>query len=340
MRVSGVSFSSDRKLSRCEQQYFYAYEEKLQKRVKSKGLYKGDWGHILLEEHYRTGKWREMLQRLITERWDKLFDEEKEEYGTQWPWELQALMEHYTEYWAQEDGQWTVLHLEKEFELMTKLGFPVRWKADLVVSQKIPSSNIRVIKSHNQTRNILIETKFKKAIPTSEERILQPQVHSYAYLLGKVGVPIHSIRWNYIKTEPVTRPQINKDGSVSVRKINTDRRSYLKAFNEAIIKPFNLESEEGLIDYNNYVNSLPETLSLERVTNTPNFKLGENFVKDWVERARRAMNIKRPLRSWNRNCKFDCDFYQLCQVDMLGKVDRNLVILKDYESKKKREELK
>lgn len=330
MIVKGVSFSSDRKLSRCEQQYDYRYAQKLEKKIKKPGLYKGDWGHQLLESHYRTGDFIPLWNSLVENKWDKLFDEEKEEYGVDFPWRIKSLMDHYVEYWRAQDSKWTILHLEKDFQLMTKAGFPVRWKSDLIVSEELPGSNVRRIKSHNNKRNILVETKFKKAIPDSSERILQPQVHAYAFLSGKVGIPIDSIMWNYIRTEDVPRPAINKDGSMSVRKLNTDRRGYLTSFNEASIKPYNFSDPDEIINFNSYINNLPETLSLERVTNTPNMKLGEDFVRQWVERARRAQKIKTPLRTWNRDCKWDCDFYNLCQVDMIGKVDRNLVILRDY----------
>lgn len=341
LKVSGVSFSSNNKLSRCEQQYAYNYEEKLQLKRKKVGLFRGDLGHQLVEAHYtRPGPgWEAKFDELKSERWDKLFDEEKEDYGMDFMESLHDLMEHYADHWASWDADWKVLDVEKDFEIMTKNGWPIRWKADLLIEETIKASTARRIKGHEATRNILVEHKFKKAIPTSEERILQPQVHSYAWLLGKKGIVVDSILWDYIRTEPVPRPKINKDGSLSIRQINTDQRGYLKSLREAGITP---QTEEDTIGLDNKLKTLPETLSLERVANSVNLRMGERFVRDWVERARRAESIKRPLRSWNRNCKFDCDFYLLCQADMRGDTDRNLIIIKNYEKKPDRikEELK
>ena len=341
MRVSGVSFSSDRKLARCEQQYSYSYEEKLQLKRKKIGLFRGDLGHQLVEAHYTridgvsAPGWRSKFEQLVAERWTPLFDEEKEDYGMDFMDTLYELMEHYEDHWKEDDANWRVISLEHDYELMTKLGFPVRWKADLIVEDTRRVSTARRIKGHEQYKRILVEHKFKKAIPESDERILQPQVHSYAWLLSKVGFQIDTILWDYIRTEPVPRPKINKDGNLSIRQINTDQRGYLKSLKEAGIEAKTPDELQGL---QNKLDTLPITLSLERVPNSVNLRMGEQFVKDWVERARRAKNTKRPLRSWNRNCKFDCDYYTLCQVDMRGDTDRSLVILKNYEKKPDRKE--
>jgi hypothetical protein len=337
MKVNGVSFSSDRKLARCEMMYHYVYEEKLQLKRKKIGLFRGDLGHQLIQAHYtRPGPgWRAKFDELLTTRWDPLFDEEKEEYGLDFMQDLYELIDHYEHHWSDDDQNWRVIHVEKEFELMSKLGWPVRWKSDLIVEDSRKVSTVRRIRGHEQIRRILVEHKLKKAIPEAEERILQPQVHSYAYLLGKIGLPIDTILWDYIRTEPVPRPKINKDGRLSVRKINTDQRGLMRSIIQA-----GYSSQEIEQHFREDLNRLPETLSLERVQNSVNLKIGEQFVRDWVERAKRAQAITRPLRNWNRNCKFDCDFYTLCQADMRGDTDRNLVIIKSYEPKPGREELK
>jgi hypothetical protein len=341
MKVKGVSFSSDKKLARCEMQYHYHYEEKIRLKRKKIGLFRGDLGHQLVEAHYTRVNgvsqpgWRSKFEELSRTRWDPLFDEEKEDYGMDFMSSLWELMEHYENHWAEDDRNWTVIHLEEAFERMTRFGWPIRWKADLIVEDTRRVSTVRRIRGHEQKKKILVEHKFNKAIPDPKERLLQPQVHSYAYLLSKIGINVDSILWDYIRTEPVPRPKVLKDGSLSDRKLNTDQRSYLKSMREAGIE---CQNEAENIWLQNKLDSLPETLALERVQNSVNLKLGERFVRDWVERARRAETHTRPLLNWNRNCKFDCDFYKLCMVDMRGDTDRRLVILRDYEPKPKKEE--
>jgi len=336
VKVKGISFSSDKKLARCEQMYSYRYEEKIEPKTKKVGLFRGDLGHQLVQAHYtRPGPgWKAKFEELKAERWDKLFDEEKEEYGMDFMETLYDLMEHYESHWAESEKHWNVIGVEQEYSINTKHGWPVRWKADLLVEDVLKVSTARRIRGHEQKRVILVEHKFKKAIPTPEERILQPQVHSYAWLLSKKGIIVDTILWDYIRTEPVPRPRINLDGNLSIRKINTDQRGYLKSLREAGIEPKNPDEAIAL---QNKLDSLPQTLSLERVQNSVQMKLGENFVRDWVERAIRADKIVRPLRNWGYNCKFDCDYYNLCQCDMRGDTDRRLIILNQYQPKAKRE---
>ena len=312
MRVSGTSYSADKKLSRCEQMFSYRYDQKLKRRIKKKGLWRGDWIHQLMEAYRRKQDWKKKWRELKKNEWDKLFDEEKEDYGLDFPQQIFELMEHYIEHWSGEDKNWKVIQVEKSYEKMTKYGWPVRWKADFLVKEG--------------NRTVLIENKNKKSIPEVNERMLAPQVHAYCYLLSLMGIKVDTILWDYIRTEPVPRPQILKDGSLSKRKINTDQRSYLKALKEAGIHP---ESEEDSIGVQNKLKSLPETLSLLRIRNKPNLEIGKMFVRQWILRAHRAEKITHPMRNFDKDCKFDCDYYDVCMLDMLGR-DTTSLRKKDF----------
>ncbi len=320
MNVSSISYSSDRKLSRCEMSYSYRYDQKLKPRIKKKGLFMGSWMHELQEAYFKKLKdkkmpdWAVKFAELKEKLWDPLFDEEKEKYEEDGFTPLIAynLMGHYVDYWYPVDSKYEIVMVEGEFELTSKLGVPVRWKVD------------RLVKDGKQL--ILFETKNKKAIPTSEERILAGQTHGYCFLLAQKKIKVNRIIWDYVRTEPVPRPKILKDGSLSERKINTDQRGYLLSLKEAGIHP---KGDEA-IGIENYLKSLPETLALERVPSIPNLKVGELFVRDWLDRAKRARDITRPTRVWGKDCKWSCDYMKLCQADMLGKPDRNAIIKQDF----------
>lgn len=316
MIVRSVSYSSDRTAARCDQRYAYRYEERLKLRVKKVGLYRGDWIHQLLEHFRKTGKWKTKFKEVKAEMWDKLFDEEKEDYGKDFPQSVWDLFSHYVEYWAEEDKTYEIVSVEEKFELMTKYGFPIRWKMDCIKRDK------------DTGHLVLFENKNKKTIPSSEERILQPQPHAYAHLYEKLtGHKIHKIVWDYIRTSPVPRPQVLKNGGLSIRKINTDQRGYLESLKEAGIHPS--DSEEWLT-ISSYVDSLPPTLSLERVVNVVNPHIGKRFVREWIERGVRLRGITVPLLTYTKDCKWDCDYYNLCQSDMRGGHDRKLIINRDF----------
>jgi hypothetical protein len=315
VKVKTVSFSSDRKLVRCEQQYSYRYDEGLKPRVKSKGLYMGAVLHDLIETHRRKGDWKKVFAS-FQKQWNSLFDEEREMYEEKGmtPEHVKNLFTHYTEHWADEDAEWKPLFVEQEFRLPTKYGITIIFKADYIAQRK------GVI--------ALFENKNKGDIPESEERMLAPQPHSYAFLLSKLPQPVHvsKVIWDYIRTEKVPSPQLLKNGTISKRKINTDQRTYLKFLKESGIQ---LQGDEA-IGVQKYVDSLPETLTLARVSNSVNLKVGEMFVRDWIRRALRAREIDKPTRNWSRDCRWICDYRKLCMADMLGTPDRNTIISRDF----------
>lgn len=313
MKVTSVSYSSDKKLVRCDQQYSYRYDDGLKPRVKKEGLFRGNIIHDLLEAHRRNLDWEKKLKEIKKTKYDPLFDEEKEILGENFLPHIEDLFGHYVDHWEIENKRWKIIHIEKMFSINTRFGFPIRWKADLIVKEG--------------KATVLVENKNKKKIPEPEERILAPQPHGYCFLFQKIGINIDTILWDYIRTEPVPRPQINKDGSLSKRKIQTDQRGYLLSLKEAGIKA---ESEEDIIGLQNHLDTLPETLSLLRVRNTPNLRVGELYIRDWIDRAIRARETKRPTRNWDRSCKWGCDYFNLCQIDMTGKGSRDIEIKKNF----------
>jgi hypothetical protein len=326
MKVKSVSYSSDRKLRRCERQYSYRYDEGLKARTKSKGLFMGSVMHELQQAHYKGEGWQKHFKLWKKESWGRLFEEEREMYIENGfsPEFAFDLFSHYVERWEPEDKNWQVVLVEQRFELSTKLGIPVIFQADLIVKDK------------RDGVYCLVETKNNKEIPTAEQRILAPQIHSYCYLLSKIrteqfpnGIKIGRVIWNYLRTAPVPKPSLNKDGSVSKRKINTDQRMYQLFLKESKIHP---KTEDERIGIENTLNNLPETLALLRVTNRPNLKVGEMFVRQWLERARRAKGIKTPLHNWSRDCQWTCDYKLLCEADILGK-DRTSIIRKNFVTK-------
>lgn len=326
MKVKSVSYSSDRKLARCEQQYSYRYDEGLQTKLKSKGLFMGDVMHQLQQAHYKGEGWEKRFKIWKKESWGRLFDEEREMYIENGfnPELAHALFTHYVEHWESQDKHWQVVLVEQRFELDSKLGIPVIFQADLIVRDK------------QDGVYCLVETKNNEEIPTAEQRILAPQVHSYCYLLSKIktkkfpkGIKIGRIIWNYLRTTPVPKPTLNKNGSISKRKINTDQRMYNLFLKENKIHPKTEDERQGI---ENVLKNLPETLALLRVTNRPNLRVGEMFVRQWLERARRAREIKKPLRSWARDCQWMCDYKLLCEADILGK-GRGSIISKNFVTK-------
>jgi hypothetical protein len=307
MNISSVSYSSDKSLARCERQWTYKYQEGLRPKVKGAGLFFGDFMHKILRGHYLGEDWKKIFAKLKKKLWTPLFDEEKEFYGEDFPDRVHDLAEHYFDYYAKTDAKWKIIKCEEKISLPTKFGFPVTFIADLIVQ--------------DGKWKLLVETKNNKKIPDASMRLFNVQPHSYSFLLKRIGIKIDQIVWNYLRTEPVSAPKILQSGALSSREINTDQRTVRRVLQE---------NKLNEADHKELLDSLPVTLSLERHTSTPNLKVGQLFVRDWIDRARRMQNVTRATRNFNKNCSFDCDFYNLCTSDMENKVDRNLIIKRDF----------
>jgi CRISPR/Cas system-associated exonuclease Cas4 (RecB family) len=315
MLIKTISYSSDKKLARCEQQFSYRYEEHLKPKQKKEGLFRGAIYHDLLAAYRKKFSWKKKWMEIKEKQWDPLFDEEKFDLGLDFMDLIATNVEHYIDVWGENDSKWKIIKVEEKFFLKTALGPPIVWICDAIVQDE-------------NGVNILVETKAKKKIPEADERVLQPQVHGYAFLCKQKGIRIDKIIWDYIRTSTVPQPGLLKRGGLSKKKINTDRRHYMMSIQNAGYNPDK---------YQEILEALPETLVVERVTNSVNLRIGELFVRQWLKRAERAQKISEPLRTWGYGCRFDCDYYKLCQADMRGDVDRNLIIKRDFETKEETE---
>lgn len=64
----------------CPREAYYKYVLELRPKVSGKALEIGKWMHTLLEAYYKGEDW-EQEHALLTSRYNKLFDEEKEDLG-------------------------------------------------------------------------------------------------------------------------------------------------------------------------------------------------------------------------------------------------------------------
>jgi hypothetical protein len=133
--VPSISFSSDKKLARCEQQHYYRYTEKLKRKVKSEGLFRGDVMHQMIEAFRRDQDWEKTFKVWKKKVWGSLFDEQKEDYGLDFCDVIYDLMGHWVDHWSGEHKKWKYLYIEQDFQIMTKLGIPIRWKGTLIAQE-------------------------------------------------------------------------------------------------------------------------------------------------------------------------------------------------------------
>ena len=312
--IDRVSFTHHRTLERCEQKFSYRYEEGLKPKTKRLPLYKGSWVHQLLEALNKGKDWKKLHAKIKREQWNKLFDEEKEIYGEETPNEVFKLLSHYEDHYAKQ-RKWNIWEVEKYYSFPTNVGLSVVMKVDMLI--KLARNAIG-----------LVETKTHKKLPSAKDRFLHPQAHSYAFILKKLGVPIQRIIFNYIRTEPVPSPRMLKKGKLSERKIETDKPTFLAALKKYRLNPTKFKKR---------LKDLPDTVVLQRKEVSPNFRIGKHFVTQWIVRRMeyiKARKSRKPLLSFNHQCTWDCEYYDLCIIDMLGR-DRKAIIKIKYEKERK-----
>lgn len=218
--VQTVSWSEVKTFQRCPKQHEYKYVERLVPKQRQRPLFLGNWIHAALQTHYVEGDWRKGHQ-LYVDEWNKLFEEEKEALRKRgrgmsppFPEIVERIMKSYL--WYYRDEGWTVKAVEQEFEVPTPLvvnGVRQHLKGiiDLVVED--PNGQLWVV-DHKTASTIPEPTSF---------HAMDPQLMLYPWAAKQAwGWDVAGIYYNYIKSKPPGIPQLNKDGSLSRRKLVTD----------------------------------------------------------------------------------------------------------------------
>ncbi len=288
-----LSQSKVKTFLRCPKKYEYRYIEGLQPKTKSLPLERGLWIHECLQAIYSGKNWKKTLQ-LLTGKFRRLFDEEREVFGDM-PGDVERVITGYLNYW--DDRQWEILAVEREFAYRLKRsGLVVEGKIDLVIRDSLGVW--------------IVEHKSNARVPRDAPEIPDLQTTLYNYALRGMGLEGAGTIHNHIRTKPPTEPRVLKRGGGLIRRCDTDYQTYLRAvkrngFNRA--------------DYADILGSLKRK---------NNFFI--RFRVPWKETAVRSMLIDLQViaslidrlkifpRHINRMCKSDCPFFQICMVDLHG----------------------
>ena len=299
---------------RCPKMHDYCYKQKLEKKIPSMPLTLGVLGHSLLEAKYsrRDGEWREELSLYITNDWGKLLEDQQEEYGDL-PEMAHRLLVGYEYNWKNES--WNVLETEVSFlaRLTGKVGYA--GVIDLIVED----SNGMIW---------VVDHKFTKNIPDDDYLSIDPQTSLYYWVAtlkyGKDRVAGSIL--NYIRTKPPTVPSVNKDGTISKAKIDTDIPTLMKVIHDNDLDPD---------DYKDHIERAKVTTAQFYVRKRLDRPI--NLLKMTLREAVATIldcNSKRPItRTLNKNCSWDCDYQPLCMAEIQG-ADTNFMIKQQYQVKK------
>jgi len=283
---------------RCLLQHHYAYVQKLEKKTPGLPLTLGSLGHTLLEAKYREGDWRPALTQYVEDQWVKLFDEQRFEYGDL-PGEMARLLTGYDYHWRNE--KWIVIDTEVSFLAKLTEKAYLAGKIDLVVED----SNGKLW---------VVDHKFVKQRPDDDFLMMELQTTLYYWVstlkYGKDEVA--GIILNYIKTKAPTIPSLNKDGTMSKAKIDTDLATLVQFFKDNNLNPKDYKEQVDrakVTSQDFYVRKrLDRPVSMLKVA-----------LREAVATIMDIYSDRPVSRTAIKQCSWDCNYQPLC----LGELQEN-----------------
>lgn len=288
--------------------------EGLEPRLPDEKLKLGSWFHELMAEHYRGGDWRKAHAKEL-KRFNNLFLEEREHYGDL-PEKVERMMESYVWHYRHEEEDWEILHVEETFKVEFAEGDVFTFKPDLIIRDHSTAEKAIWVVDHKTTRSM----------PSGEWRLEDLQSTLYPWALREgMDLPIKGFVFNYIRKKSPTIPKINKDGSISRAKIDTDYPTLAKF----LLEYFEVESVNALPkEWKTRLRTLQGSKSYfkrSRITKDDllidrqieEFSYTAQEIEGWHEMHEEG-DIDPWVRTMIPSCDWDCDFYDLCLIELLG----------------------
>lgn len=312
---------------RCPKAYQFRYDyappgRELTPKHSSLPLKRGGWMHELQEAHWLgvagVGKgWTDAHERL-TAGFDRLFDEEKEQYGNL-PSETERMFKAYLRRWKHEDSIFRVAKLPNgkpavEFVIevpLDKYGLsaPFKGKIDLLV-EDLEYGGLWIR-----------DAKWVRSVPGPDERMMSPQNIIYVWGMRKSGYDVRGFIYDYGRTKPPSVPTLLKRGGVSTAaKIDTDVATYYAAMVKAHGKKG--AKELAKTAYREKLKQIKARESTwyvrERITvDGPRYL---NGFREFIAAAKliEKRNPKLAVRNYIYNCKWNCDYHEICVAEFQG----------------------
>jgi len=305
-----VNFNQSRikTFNRCPKQYDYKYNQLLEPKRKVRPLFLGSWVHACLETHYRDGDWK-IGHREYTAQWDKLFDEEKialqsrgKTVGPPFPELVERIMKSYL--WYYREDHFVPYMVEQILEVPTPLkinGKQFVFKGRLDLIMRDTDDDTLWLWDHKTASTIPQATSF---------HAMDPQLMLYPWgAQEQYGIEIAGIYYNYVRSRPPSIPKLNKDGSLSKRKISTDYPTLYRFLKENgyspndfahILRPM-MHQSDFLRRY-----KLPREAVVTR-----------EVLLDTLSVVKRIDETKRWTRTITRDC-MRCSYHDICRSELNG----------------------
>jgi PD-(D/E)XK nuclease superfamily len=319
--VERLTFNNSRikVFQRCPKQYEYKYIQLIEPKKHARALLLGSWVHRALETYYTEGDWKVGHQEYVA-LWDKLFDEEKMDLRTRgrvigppFPEIVERIMRSYA--WYYRNDGWKVIMVEKVIEAET----PLRIGEKVVIFK----GRLDLLMQDEEGLNWLWDHKTASTIPgPTSFHAMDPQLMMYPWAVERsMDLKIAGIVYNYVKSKPPSIPKLNKDGSLSRRKINTDYPTLYRFLKSNGYNPQ---------DFAGVLRPLAKRSDFLRRYKLPREPyVTKEIVKDQLSIVKRIAETSRFTRNITRDCE-RCSYVDLCQAELNG-FDTTILRDKNYQ---------
>lgn len=308
-----VSQSKVKTWQMCKRAYHYKYVEKIRAKRKKRPLTFGTIIHSMLEEDANGRDPFKVLDKAEKEQ-GRLFAAEREMFGDIIT-DIRHIMTDYFNYWPDDSLIYTKIdgrRAEHEFNIELVPGINWNGKIDAVVRAK----RLRWVTDHKS---------FGKQ-PSDDELWRNLQSATYTRAIDILGwKPVDGMLWNFIGSKVPGNIQVNQDGSLSKKKINS-LPSVLETFLEERGLPADAPLYQPLrksleVNRQNYY---------KRVFQPTSRAVVDNVMEDFTETAveMRELHGTKKMRTIGRHCSW-CDFEPLCRT-ALTNGDVDYIKQKDY----------
>ena len=307
-----VSQSKIKVWRHCRKQYDYKYVQELTKKYKPMPFLRGTIIHDMLEAHYTNKDPWKVFKAHIKEN-EKLLRTHVEEYGDLEN-NLKILMTGYFDYYEDEDI--TPISVEGEFETPLTKGIILTGKRDMIAK--------------HQKMKWMMEHKGHNTIPNDGiVPYANIQTGLYVWSYNKENKkPLEGILWNYLWCKPLTIPQLLKDGTMSMKAINTTWTMYKKELIKNKLNPKDYEEMKEKLEGQ-------EDLIYQRKLVPINMDMIEKIVDETIITAKEMEKLGGV--DTTRNLGYDCDrceFRELCMAQLKG-LDYNYILKANFKKREK-----
>jgi len=308
-----LSWSEVKTWQRCQKQYEYKYVDKLQPKRKQLPLYKGSWVHACLETHYRDGNWK-LGHQLYLDEYNKLFEEERDALNTirgkRNPTALPQLIERIVKsyLWYYRDDGWEVIATEEDLRTALKGVIEFKGRTDLIIKD---AEGLLWVVDH----------KTAGSIPDAGAyHAMDQQLMMYPWAIEKeMGLRLAGVIYNYVKSRPPSIPRVNKDGSLSRRKVVTDYPTLYRFLKAEGYDPN---------DFSEILRPLQHKSPFLRRYRLPREAfVTKEVLRDFYNSGLEIYNKTEDVRSGNhptfirnitKDCQRGCSYHDLCRQELNG----------------------